>query len=451
MDNSTHPPIHDPAPSSRSNKLLITLATSVVGLLVVCGLIWLVVSLLNKPYSSSRSPQTSLNTSLKIAALPYQNPCELLSKESVQNIYGALQPNSYITTTYIDQSVPAQSAEKIGELGCEYELGDTADSIVKLSANYFPSTQLAALDWKSRSVNESVGALEEMDRLESEARQRLTEGNLTTAEEEAARQTIEMVRTSRSQAQAMSDRKPSEEVKGHPLPVLFDPEQGVYYMYKNSAIYTLKYGGLFTSYLVDTSPDDRAADKTKQALTIITKNITNGSAQKQTSAILGASTIGDKVALKEPCQLFSRKRLNALVAPATPSAVVKQTSTNFDSNREKTSNGLVVPISNECTRTSMGSGATPGAEATLTVYYAKTASIANAFYSHSSETKTEDATIPSADDAMLSKGRYATKITIKKGSYVATIRFASEDAETNGTTIESTKLINAMEQVASKL
>ena len=146
MDNSTHPPIHDPAPSSRSNKLVITLATSVVGLLVVCGLIWLVVSLLNKPNSSSRSPQTSLNTSLKI-----------------------------------------------GELGCEYELGDTADSIVKLSANYFPSTQLAALDWKSRSVNESVGALEEMDRLESEARQRLTEGNLTPAEEEAARQTIEMV------------------------------------------------------------------------------------------------------------------------------------------------------------------------------------------------------------------------------------------------------------------
>ncbi|MCA9336614.1 MAG: hypothetical protein KDA17_07000 [Candidatus Saccharibacteria bacterium] len=260
MDNSTHPPIHDPAPSSRSNKLVITLATSVVGLLVVCGLIWLVVSLLNKPNSSSRSPQTSLNTSLKI-----------------------------------------------GELGCEYELGDTADSTVKLSANYFPSTQLAALDWKSRSVNESVGALKEMDRLESEARQRLEEGNLTPAEEEAARQTIEMVRTSRSQAQAMSDRKPSEEVKGYPLPVLFDPEQGVYYTHKDSAIYTLKYGGLFTSYLVDTSPDDQAADKTKQALTIITKNITNGSAQKQTSAILGASTIGDKVALKEPCQLFTRK------------------------------------------------------------------------------------------------------------------------------------------------
>lgn len=85
------------------------------------------------------------------------------------------------------------------------------------------------------------------------------------------------------------------------------------------------------------------------------------------------------------------------------------------------------------------------------MYYAKTASIANAFYSHSSETKTEDATIPSADDAMISKGRYATEITIKKGSYVATIRFASEDAETNGTTIESTKLINAMEQVAAKL
>ena len=260
MDNSTHPPIHDAAPSARSNKPVITLASSVVGLLVVCGLIWLVVSLLNKPHSSSRSPQTSLNTSLKI-----------------------------------------------GELGCEYELGDTADSIVKLSANYFPSTQLAALDWKSRSVNESVGALEEMDRLESEARQRLEEGNLTPAEEEAARQTIEMVRTSRSQAQAMSDRKPSEEVKGYPLPVLFDPEQGVYYTHKDSAIYTLKYGGLFTSYLVDTSPDDQAADKTKQALTIITKNITNGSAQKQTSAILGASTIGDKVALKEPCQLFTRK------------------------------------------------------------------------------------------------------------------------------------------------
>ena len=52
---------------------------------------------------------------------------------------------------------------------------------------------------------------------------------------------------------------------------------------------------------------------------------------------------------------------------------------------------------------------------------------------------------------MISKGRYATKITIKKGSYVATMRFASEDAETNGTTIESTKLINAMEQVAAKL
>ena len=307
MDNSTHPPIHDPAPSSRSNKLVITLATSVVGLLVVCGLIWLVVSLLNKPNSSSRSPQTSLNTSLKIGALFYQNPCELLSKDSVQDIYGTLQPNSYMTTTYIDQSVPAQSAEKIGELGCEYELGDTADSTVKLSANYFPSTQLAALDWKSRSVNESVGALKEMDRLESEARQRLEEGNLTPAEEEAARQTIEMVRTSRSQAQAMSDRKPSEEVKGYPLPVLFDPEQGVYYTHKDSAIYTLKYGGLFTSYLVDTSPDDQAADKTKQALTIITKNITNGSAQKQTSAILGASTIGDKVALKEPCQLFTRK------------------------------------------------------------------------------------------------------------------------------------------------
>ena len=260
MDNSTHPPIHDPAPSSRSNKPVITLASSVVGLLVVCGLIWLVVSLLNKPHSSSRSPQTSLNTSLKI-----------------------------------------------GELGCEYELGDTADSIVKLSANYFPSTQLAALDWKSRSVNESVGALKEMDRLESEARQRLEEGNLTPAEEEAARQTIEMVRTSRSQAQAMSDRKPSEEVKGYPLPVLFDPEEGVYYIHKDSAIYTLKYGGLFTSYLVDTSPDDRAADKTKQALTIITKNIANRSAQKQTSAVLGASTIGDKVALKEPCQLFTRK------------------------------------------------------------------------------------------------------------------------------------------------
>ena len=258
---------------------------------------------------------------------------------------------------------------------------------MKLSVKYFRSTQLAALDWKSRSVNESAGALEEMNRLESEARQRLAEGNLTPAEEEAARQTIEMVRTSRSQAQAMSDRKPSEEVKGHPLPVLFDPEQGVYYMYKNSAIYTLKYGGLFTSYLVDTSPDDRAADKTKQALTIITKNIANRSAQKQTGAILGASTIGDKVALKEPCQVFTRRHLSALVAPATPSAVVKQTSTNFDSSREKTSNGLVVPVSNECTRNSTGSGATPGAEATLTVYYAKTASIANVFYSRSTETK----------------------------------------------------------------
>jgi hypothetical protein len=168
-------------------------------------------------------------------------------------------------------------------------------------------------------------------------------------------------------------------------------------------------------------------------------------------AILGASTIGDKVALKEPCQLFTRKHLSALVAPATPSAVVKQTSTNFDSYREKTSNGLVVPISNECTRTSIGSGSTPGAEATLTVYYAKTVPVANAYYSRSTETKTEDAIVPSADDAMISKGRYATKITIKKGNYVATMRFASEDAETNSTTIESTKLINVMEQVAAKL
>lgn len=206
-----------------------------------------------------------------------------------------------------------------------------------------------------------------MEKLEKETKDKLASGTLS------------------EQEQAAASKHPAQSIDEYTVPVLFDPERGTYLIKSDETHYTLTYGTAATSYLSDYNVAD-ASRKSKDILKVVTANISNDSTVDCTGSIFGSDKAW-QTPLKDVCSIFTKSDVTSLLKPAGISPAVELTSSEFDSNFERTSGGMVEPVSNECTRFTKAVDNKPAFDARLRIDYAKSTTTAESTYSNYTNNK----------------------------------------------------------------